>query len=69
MNNQAVTYASAGEFLKQRMKYCLNIYLSSFCGHYIKSYRKIKQRPSEYLSIRAKFMGEIRNLIQKRKGK
>lgn len=69
MNNQAVTYASAGEFLKQRMKYCLNIYLSSFCGHYIKSYRKIKQRPSEYLSIRAKFMGGDKKLNSKEERK
>lgn len=56
-------------FFKKRMKYCLNIYLSSFCGLFIKSYRKIKQRPSKYLSIKAKFMLEIRNIIQKRQGK
>lgn len=53
----------------KKVKYYLNIYLSSLCGHYVRSYRKVKQRLSEYLSMKAKLHGGGKKHNSKEKNK
>lgn len=67
--NSRQMHAKCKKKKRERMKYCLTIYLSSLSGHFVKRYRKIKQRSSEYLSAKPDFMGELANIVQKRKGK